>query len=181
MLKNTHNSYGSLTRLFHWLMALIIIGIIAVGFTMTSLDPSNQKWFLYAQHKAFGVIILALIPLRLIWRLVNPQPNYPPDLPKWQDKAATYNIRFLYLCMILMPCSGFIMSTFGGHPISMFGLFTIDPFFKKHALAGLTHEVHEVLAWGIAAAVGLHIVAALYHHFILKNSILRRMLTGVQN
>jgi cytochrome b561 len=157
-------------------MGLTIIGIIIAGFIMTSLEPNDQKWFIYAQHKAFGMIILALIPLRILWRLINPQPKLPKNTPNWQAKAANLNIFFLYLCMLVMPLSGFIMSSFGGHPISIFNLFTI-PAFEKHQVAGLMHETHEILAWGIAASVTLHILGALHHHFILKDTVLKRMIS----
>ena len=178
MLKNTSTTYGSLTRYLHWTMGVVILGIIIAGFVMTSMENSDQKWFVYGTHKAFGVIILALIPLRLIWRLVNPQPALPKNTPAWQEKLANVNIMFLYVCMILMPLSGFIMSSFGGHPISIFGLFTIDPFFQKHALAGQSHEIHEVFAWAIAISVSLHIIGALYHHFVKKDNVLKRMVSG---
>ncbi len=176
MLKNTSQSYGSYTKSFHWIMGIIIIGIIIAGFIMTSLADSDQKWFIYAQHKAFGMIILVLIPLRLFWRLINPQPKLPKSTPPWQARAANLNILFLYLCMLLMPLSGFIMSSFGGHPISIFTLFTI-PAFEKHQIAGIMHETHGWLAWGIATSVTLHVLGALYHHFILKDGVLKRMIS----
>lgn len=177
MLKNTPQSHGSVTRSLHWIMGLIIIAIIIAGFIMTSLEDSSQKWFIYAQHKAFGVIILTVIPLRILWRLMNPQPQLPKSTPLWQSKAANTNILFLYTCMLIMPFSGFIMSSFGGHPISLFTLFTIDPFFEKHEMAGIMHETHTILAWGIALSASLHIAGALYHHFILKDTVLKRMIS----
>ncbi len=178
MLKNTKTNYGSITRYFHWIMGLTIIGIIIAGFIMTSLENSDQKWFIYGTHKALGMTILSLIPLRIIWRLMNnDQPRLPKDTPLWQEKLANINIMFLYLCMVLMPLSGFIMSSFGGHPISIFGLITIEPFFQKHALAGNSHEIHEIFAWAIAISVGLHILGALYHHFIKKDNVLKRMIS----
>lgn len=176
MIKNTSESYGIIARSFHWLMGLIIIGIIIAGFVMTSLEPNDQKWFIYAQHKAFGMIILTLIPLRLLWRFLNPQPKLPKETARWQVKAATLNVFFLYFCMLLMPFSGFLMSSFGGHPISIFNLFTIPPF-EKHQIGGIMHEIHEILAWGIAASVILHVLGALYHHFILKDNVLKRILS----
>ena len=94
MLKNTSTTYGSLTRYLHWTMGVVILGIIIAGFVMTSMENSDQKWFVYGTHKAFGVIILALIPLRLIWRLVNPQPALPKNTPAWQEKLANVNIMF---------------------------------------------------------------------------------------
>jgi len=176
MIKNTSNSYGVITRSLHWIMGLIIVGIIIAGFIMTSLDPSDQKWFIYAQHKAFGIIILTLIPLRILWRFLNPQPKLPKTTPHWQVKAANLNILFLYLCMLVMHLSGYLMTTFGGHPISIFNLVIIPPF-EKHQIAGIMHETHLILAWGIAASVILHVLGALHHHLILKDNVLKRMLS----
>ncbi len=178
MLKNTENSYGSLTRHFHWVMGIIILGIIIAGFIMTSMEDGDQKWFIYAQHKAFGVIILTLVPLRLMWRWMNKQPKLPDSIPNWQASLANMNILFLYTCIILMPFSGFIMSSFGGHPISFFGLFTITPFFEKHEFAAISHQLHLGFAWAIAISVSLHILGALHHHLILKDNVLKRMLNG---
>ncbi len=178
MLKNTLNSYGSLTKFIHWLMALIIISLIAVGFFMADMENSDQKWFLYGTHKAFGIIVLSLIPLRIIWRLMNPQPTLPKSLPNWQKKAANANILFLYLCMVAMPLSGFIMSFFGNHPISMFGIFTIPAIERVPAISGFAHETHEILALAITASISLHILGALHHHFTKHDQVLKRMLPG---
>jgi cytochrome b561 len=176
MLKNTSDTYGSGARFFHWVMGLIIIGSITVGFIMTGMKDGDDKWFFYGQHKSFGLIILSLIPLRLLWRAFNAQPTLPASMPWWQTKAANLNILFLYACMILMPTSGFVMSIWGGHPIAFFNLFTIAASPEKHPIAGIAYKLHGIFGWGIALAIGMHILASFYHHFVLKDNVLKRML-----
>jgi cytochrome b561 len=179
MKKNTKNSYAGLTRLFHWTMGLVIIALLAVGFIMTNMADTNPlKGTAYFWHKSFGMVILALIPLRLLWWFINVEPTLPTDLPKWQSIGARLNIRFLYAIMILMPLSGFIMSNFGGHPINVFGLFTIPALFQKSPLASYAWFTHVNLAWLVAVAVILHIGAGLYHHFVRHDTVLKRMIFG---
>ncbi len=179
MLKNSSTGYGWMTKSFHWVMAIVIIGIIIAGFIMTRMDPSDTKWFVYGQHKAFGVIILLLIPMRIIWRFLNTHPALPQTVPNWQKKAANANILLLYILVVVMPVSGFMMSYFGKHPINMFGLFTIPSSEEKIAdISGTAHWIHMQVAWVIAASVLLHIGAAVHHHFILKDNTLSRMMPG---
>ena len=179
MKKNTKNSYAGLTRLLHWTMGVIILVLLVVGFMMANMPDTNPlKGTAYFLHKSFGMVILALIPLRLGWWLINVEPTLPTDLPKWQNTAARLNIRFLYAAMVIMPLSGFIMSSFGGHPINVFGLFTIQPFFQKNPVGSYAWYTHVNLAWFMAAAVILHIGAGLYHHFIRHDTVLKRMIFG---
>lgn len=180
MIKNNTKAYGSITKIFHWTMGIMIIGIVIAGFIMTDMDPSDQKWFIYKQHKAFGVIILSLIPLRILWRFLNTHPALPESVPTWQRKAANLNILFLYLVMVAMPLSGFLMSSFGGHPISMFDLFQIAPFEKNPEISKPAYDVHMFLAWAIAVSIALHIAGALFHHFVRKDGVLKRMLPFVK-
>lgn len=79
MLKNTSSSYGLIAKLFHWLMGLVIIGMLIVGFYMTSMDPSDDKWQLYFFHKSIGVIALVLVGLRLLWRVINTTLDLPVE------------------------------------------------------------------------------------------------------
>ena len=178
MLKNTSSTYGSVTKFFHWIMGILIIGIVIAGFIMTRMDPSDTKWFVYGTHKAFGVIILSLIPLRIIWRFLNKHPALPKTVPNWQKTAANANILLLYILMVVMPLSGFIMSYYGGHPINMFGLFSIGTDLKNTELAKTAHFIHMNVSWVIAGSILLHIGAALYHYLILKDTVVQKMLPG---
>ncbi|GAO98285.1 hypothetical protein Cva_00934 [Caedimonas varicaedens] len=179
MLKNTQASWGIISRLFHWVIALMVVTLLTVGLIMTGMEPGAEKWKLYGLHKATGMTVLALVILRLFWRVFNPVPALPKGLSQWQMIAAYANIYFLYLLLFCMPLSGFIMSVFGGHDIDYFGLVTIKAVTQGQTPLGiLSHAVHITLAYVIIGVVSLHVAAALYHQFYLKNNLLRRMITG---
>ena len=176
MLKNTSSSYGTITKLFHWLISIMVICLIIVGFTMANMDPSEQKSQIVAIHKATGVIVLSLVCLRLVWRLINVEVLLPVDLPSWQKAAARLNHYLLYVCMFLMPISGISMSLFAGYDINVFNIFTIQAFDRNIAIATLFYKTHQITAFGLVGLITLHILAALFHHFIRKDNVLIRMI-----
>lgn len=179
MLKNTETSWGLISRAFHWLMALMVVTLLTVGLIMTDMNPGPEKWQLYDLHKATGVTVFGLVIARLLWRLSNPVPALPKALSQWQTIAAYANIYFLYLLLFCMPLSGFIMSVFGGRDVHYFGLLTIKAVTQGQTyLSVLSRAIHITLAYVIICVVCLHVAAALYHQFYLKNNLLRRMMTG---
>lgn len=176
MLKNTENSYGFIAKTFHWLIALAIIILITVGFIMSAMEPSPDKYALYNIHKASGVIVLMLVILRLLWRFSNKIVQPPEDLPNILKLAAKSGHFMLYVFMLLMPISGVLMSYFGGYDISIFGLFVIPSADKVPQIAGMFHQIHVLGIWAFMAVIILHISAALYHHFIRRDNVLIRMI-----
>jgi cytochrome b561 len=176
MIKNTSDSYGLVAKVFHWLISLIIICLLTVGFTMTSMDPSDEKWQLYSGHKATGVIVLSLVILRFLWRLINTEVLLPASLPSWQKAAARATHYMLYFFMFMMPISGVMMCRFGGNDIDVFGMFTIHALEKNPDTAKLFWQFHTWAAIGFVALIALHILAGLYHHFIRKDRVLIRMI-----
>lgn len=180
MLRNTENSYGLIARILHWVVAFSIIGLICVGFFMSSLESSPEKFELYGMHKAFGVTVLFLIVLRIIWRLSDKIVLPPSDLPHIMKLGAKSGHFLLYLFMLIMPISGVMMSRFGGYDIPVFGLFTISSLEKNKELATLSHTIHVTAIWGFIALIVLHIGAAFYHHFVRKDNVLIRMLKQIK-
>lgn len=178
MQKNTKDSFGFLMRFFHWLVGAMIIILLAVGFYMTSLENSPDKFELYGMHKAFGVTVLGLVVLRLIWRLSNVMPDPVKEMPAWQVTGYRIGVFFMYIFMFAMPISGICMSLFGGYDISVFGLFTISAFEKNFALAKIFHTMHHYSGYGFATVISVHSFVALYHHFIVKDRALLRMIVG---
>lgn len=181
MLQNTDQTYGLIARIFHWLVALLIITLLIVGFYMTSLEPTEDTFKIYGMHKAFGLTAFVLILLRTLWRITNRYVQPPADLPEILKIAAVSAHLLLYVLMLVMPTSGMLMSLFGGHPISYFGLFTIDAFEKNAELATTFKNTHETTAWILVILISAHILAAIYHHFIRKDNVLLRMLKQVDN
>lgn len=176
-LKNTDRSWGSIAQTLHWVIFLLFVGQLTVGLIMTDMDPTDQKWFFYSTHKAMGIVILGFVLARLLWRLMNIIPR-DPKVPVWQLKAAETIILLMYFMMLALPLTGLTMSLFGGHNVEFFGLFTLEAFEKAPTLAGVAHEAHTYFGYIVIAAILLHIGAALYHHFIVKDDILKRMLPG---
>ncbi|RLA04949.1 MAG: hypothetical protein DRQ47_02405, partial [Gammaproteobacteria bacterium] len=149
-LKNSSEKYGSLTIVLHWLMALIIVTLIIVGFSMAAMPDGDDKWAIYATHKAVGLVALLLALFRWYWTLTNEKPK---PLSNWSqsDISIGNGVKWLLMIMmLLMPVAGVIMSLAGGHDISFFGLFTIEAMAEKNKMvAGIFHEIHEIGAWVI--------------------------------
>lgn len=176
MWTNSVNKWGIISLLFHWLMGLMIIGMLGVGLYMTQLPPSDFKWMLYGFHKSFGVIILILSFMRLVWRLSQTTPDLP-ELSRMHYLMAKASPWVLYILMFTMPISGYIMSVAGGHPVQLFDFWTLPNLMDKNpAVAGFAHTTHSVVGYLFVIVLILHVSAALYHHFCLKNFLLKRML-----
>jgi cytochrome b561 len=174
--KNTRARFGWVAKILHWLIAVIIIGLLTVGIIMTDM-PAPQKFELYGLHKATGIVVLALVILRILWRAINVQPRLPADLPRWQKMASFTSHLLLYLLMLLMPLSGWLMSSAGGYPVTLYGLYTMPNLVGKDAdLGKLGHELHEIGMIMLIVLIVVHVAAALQHHFIRKDNVLKRML-----
>lgn len=185
MLKNTENTYGSLHRAFHWIMAIMIIGMICVGMYIHGLDPENAaeapiKSSLGALHKATGMVILLLVALRTAWVFSGPRPGLPDSVPRWQRIAAKSLHHGFYLLMFAIPISGYVMSSHAQKPVSIYGLFEIPPLFAEKNIesAKAVFEWHEVMAELLLVLIVVHVLIALKHHFVDRDNILRRMLKG---
>lgn len=179
MLSNTRDSYGSVTKTLHWLIALLIIAMLIIGFVMTSLPEGSTQHDLVAWHKSIGMIILFLMVIRLGWRFANPPPLLPATVPSWEKFAARSLQNVFYLLLFAMPISGWLMSSWGEHPVMVLGWFNAAlPVAKNKPMADNAWIAHQVMAWIIIGCLVLHIAAALKHHFIEKNNVLKRMLPG---
>ena len=176
MLKNTISTYGSMAKFFHWIMALLFFGMFIVAYIMINISKSDFRYSLYDLHKATGLLLFGLVALRLIWRKVTTQPVLSKIVPGWQQRAAKWNVVLLYILMIVMPMTGFLTSTLGGHPITFYSIFTIDPLAHDNASSEFFSEAHEILSYLLIAAFLFHVLGALYHHYFLKDDVLKRML-----
>ncbi len=176
-LKNTYENYGWLAKLLHWVIAILIIGMLAVGLYMSDLPHGLQKLKLLGWHKEFGILILSLAIVRVCWRIINIVPPMPLGMPKIQVLAA-YAVHYLfYIFMFAMPITGWLISSAGGLPVSFFGLILLPTLIPAdHATMKFLEEVHKYLAYGLIATIVLHLAAALKHHFINRDNVLKRML-----
>lgn len=175
--KNTDSAYGLAAKGFHWIVAVLVIGLLCLGLYMADLEPNPFKFNLYFWHKSFGIAVLALMLARLGWKLSNTRPEKLATHKPWEKTLASIAHALLYALAIAMPLSGWIMSSAKGFSVSVFGLFTLpDLVAENKAIGALMAEFHETAAWIVIALLALHIGGALKHHFIDRDSTLRRML-----
>ena len=172
-----HQHYTSIAKLFHWGMALLIAGLVAMGFVMTDMELSPEKLQYYSWHKWAGVSVFVLVWLRLLWRLVNPPPAYPDSMSVGMQGLAHAGHAVLYGLMLIIPISGWLLSSAKGVQTVWFGVLPLpDLVDKDKELGHLLHEVHETLNYVMLFLLAGHIAAGLKHHWIDRDDILKRML-----
>jgi cytochrome b561 len=172
--------YGTTARTAHWLTFLLLIGSFSLGFYMADLAISPLRLRLFAYHKWIGVTVLALTVLRLAWRLLAPPPVLPASMPAWEKRAAGISHRLLYLLLFAAPLSGWLMSSAKGFQTVLFGVLPIPDLLSKNPpLGAALTEVHETLVLMLLGLIGLHVAAALKHHFIDRDEVLARMTPGL--
>lgn len=179
-IENTEDRYGAVAILLHWLMAFLVIGLLALGLYMVTLPDvgfDTKKITLIFYHKELGLLVLVLLALRLGWRLTNVLPQLVAHLPDWQKIAARFVHLSFYALMFVLPMTGWLMSSAAGIPVSFFGLFTLPDFLPRdeHLFQRLI-DVHKWLAYALVLAIFVHVGAALRHHFVFKDDTLRKML-----
>ena len=173
----TVNSYTTTAKVLHWLMAVTIICLFAFGFYVSNMALSPQKLQFLSYHKWTGVTIFLLALVRLTWRIMHRPPALPAHMGKLEQLVAHAGHGLLYLLMLSVPLSGWLMSSAKGFQTVLFGVFPIpDLLSKDRELGHLLLTVHLGLNLILAAVVIGHVLAALKHHFKDKDDVLARML-----
>ncbi len=164
----------------HWLTALIIIALLAVGFYMTTwMDKeSPNKMMIYNWHKTFGAVALFLVAGRIFIRLSKPVPPLPESMPLIIRKISHLVHILLYALMIFMPLSGYLMSSFFGYPVHFFGVDLPILVEKNMEMGSFFAKVHEILGFAFLTIITLHIAGAIKHRFfdLPENDVLKRMI-----
>lgn len=177
-LKNTTEKYGSIAKFLHWLTALLIIVMLFIGYFMDNWGSAA----IYNLHKLIGLSILGLVLVRALWAIINRRPRLPDDMNKLEKFLAHCVQGLLYLCMFVMPLSGWAMSTAAGHyPHIGSMIFPLPGIPLNQTLAGNLFAIHSTSAIILITLISLHILGALKHHFIDKNTVLKKMLPGTSN
>lgn len=173
-------SYRGGAKWLHWLMALLVLPMIPVGFLMIQegLSRSLQN-SLFIAHKNIGTLLLVLIVIRIAYRLRNPPPPEPAHLPGWQVRVAGITHGLLYALLLIMPLAGYIRVRAGGFPIEALdamGIPALVP--RSDALAEVAKSVHFYGAWAIALLIAMHVAAALQHGLLKRDGVFSRMWPG---
>ena len=180
MMKNNSTAYGTVSRTFHWLLFLLLTFAIVMGNLLAAMPKGAEKLQAAGMHKSFGVVLLMLILARFIWRQMNSVPKLPDGTTTGQAMLAKGMHWFLYLLMFAQPLSGILMSQAGGFPVSFFGLFEFPVLIEKDPeIAKFFRTMHGTIWIVLIVAVLGHAGAALHHHFIKRDSVLKQMTRGV--
>jgi cytochrome b561 len=171
--------YSALSKVFHWLIALFVIAMLIGGFFLDDV-PEQYKGTVFMLHKSTGITILFLMILRLILIHFTKKPALPTSMKLWEKIVSRLVQYGFYLLLLIMPLSGWIMSVAGNRIPIYFGMFQAPlPWIEVNKyLSKVMNKSHEVIAWILIAFITIHILGALKHHFIDKDTILRSMLPG---
>lgn len=184
-LRNTERGYGAIAKLFHWIIALMVIGMLIVGYIMVNVVRpfSSDQITLLQWHKAAGVTILGLVLVRLLWRWVNTTPALPESINAAERAGAKLTHWGFYILLLAMPATGLLIQASFEYR-DQFSPWIIEwfPFLKAVPVEEKLHEtfkeIHETIAWTIVGVLALHVAAALRHHIFKKDDVLKRMLPG---
>lgn len=169
--------WGGVAKVFHWVIAFLVIGLLIGGLTMVDLKVSPEKFRLYALHKSIGVTVLVLILLRMAWRSIDPRPQDLAGISARAAFAAHALHRLFYVALIVMPISGWVYNSASNFPLQWFGLVQLPAIVAPDKdIKAFAHLVHESTAFLIIALLAAHVAAALKHHFFDGDDTLRRML-----
>ena len=176
-MRNTSTTWGAVAIALHWLLAVLIVGQFVLGDVAHDAPTSPAKFDLFVWHKSLGVTILLLVLARLSWRLANPVPTLPPSLPGLEKRMARLGHGVLYSLMLAVPLSGWVVADASRIPFRLYwSLPTPDFLAADRDVSEAAAEVHEALVMLLAVVVLGHVLAALRHHFIKHNDVLRKML-----
>lgn len=177
MIKNSQSHYGWLSIGLHWLSAIVVLAMFGVGWWMVELNYYSE-WYRTAPHwhKSIGILLAIVLAFRFAWNALQPKPM--PLGTRWENAAAKLAHRAIYLVLLLIVASGYLISTADGRPIAVFDWFAVPSLGKLFAdqedIAGVLHWYFAVT---LISLVAIHALAALKHHLIDKDTTLVRMLT----
>jgi len=176
-LRNDKRHWGSVSKTLHWGMALLILVLIVLGILAVNWPLSPTKLKLFSWHKSIGMLVLALALLRITWRLVCPPPQVETDGPAWRQRAARGVHWLLYLLMIGMPLSGWLINSAANFPFRIFGWLPLPALVAPDkALQTQAETLHLTLLIFLLLLLAAHVSAALYHHLVLRDRVLADML-----
>ena len=183
--ENNTGSYDAVARSLHWVSALLFIAALTIGLYFATLDYRNNKldyakfaeWI--AWHKTFGTAVFLLVFYRLYHRFRHPPPALPVDMPGWMRMSSHLSHISLYGLIVVLGLTGLVASDIGNYPVRLFELWLLPQTAgENRPLADEIFQIHMILGDVAAGLVAIHIGASLYHHFVVKDQVLARMLNG---
>lgn len=170
-------AWDPVSKFFHWSTAMLIIVMVVLGWLAVTYPLSPAKLQLFNWHKSLGLFVLAWVALRLAWRMAHRAPAPPADSSPAEQRAARIAHGSLYILMLAMPISGWVINSAADFPLRWFGLFSVPPLVAPDkGIQDAAETVHFTLFWTLLGLVVLHAAAAVHHHRHRRNNVLTRML-----
>ena len=167
-------TYTATARVLHWGLAVLLAGMVALGWSMMSIEEQpNSRWY-FGLHKFIGITILALVLLRLLWRITHRPRDLPSWLPSWQSMLASTVQSLLYVVMFMLPLTGFTGALLSKDEVSFFSVELPHPA-PNHALSERIFAAHGVIVWILIGLVSIHVAGALKHFWIDRDGVFQRM------
>jgi cytochrome b561 len=169
--------YGQVAKGLHWLVVALLALQYAVAWSMPHIGRTTRPVGLIELHLSIGVLILLVVIVRIAWRGGVPVPLLTEGVPAWQTLAARATHGLLYVILLALPLMGWANASARGWQMTLLGAVPLPPLVPTDSPLGRAMgDIHTATAWVLMAAAGLHVAAALYHHFLLRDGVLRRML-----
>ncbi len=180
-LRNSSTEYGLLAKSLHWLAAIGVFALIYLGLEQSGMDRGPERQAVRALHGSIALVVFVLMTVRIVSRLLQEVPAHPDGIPGWQRALASLVHWGTYAAVFVQLAAGGLVVATGGRPLPFFGLFAIPlPVAEDDDAHHLWEEVHEFMWKILAGLLVLHVIGAVYNHFVLKNDVVRRMTTGVR-
>lgn len=175
----TANGYGSLAKSLHWVVFALVLIQFAIAWTMPEIRRDVVPETLINLHMSFGMLIMAVVLVRMLWRRANPVAPASEGIPPWQQLAAGATHWLLYGLLLILPILGWAAASARDWTIRVFDLVSLPRLVPARSAIGHTAgDIHVALSWVLLGLIGLHIAAGLYHYFFLRDRVLQRMLPG---
>jgi cytochrome b561 len=174
----TVQSYDAVAKTLHWAIVILILPMLYYGFQADNLPKEDRLGF-FQLHAGIGLVILLLMLARFVWRIGHPAPPLPAGMPRWQQIAAKASHHGFYLLVILQPLFGLLLTTTSKGNLKPFGLFGLH-IAQNETLHEIGETLHGLNAWVLVALIAGHVLAALYHHFVRRDNVLKRMIPFVK-
>jgi len=179
MIRNSHAAWGWPAITMHWVVAALIVATFGLGLWMGEVPVRAARPYYYAIHASLGITLLLILVVRILWALLNPPPAALAGTPPWQHSAARLMHLALYAMTLAAVLFGWALAGVERTPIvpMAFGVLPMpSPLPLTHAAEDFLEEAHELAAYGLIALAGVHMLAALWHHYVMRDDTLRRML-----
>lgn len=167
--------YSLVAIALHWTIAVLVGGLLAWGWYMTDIPRGPERGFAFGLHKSFGILVFALMLVRIAWRLLNPPPPPPPGMPAWQRVAAGATHLLFYVLLLAHPLTGYLSSSFSGYSTKLFGIPLPDWGAHNPPLNEFFTELHVIGAVTLCIVIAAHVLGALKHLLTPGDRVVRRM------